>query len=321
MLLRQTLEGSGDDRTWCTEQRGKEVVGIDVALTGGTDHAGEDFLGLRAAWGSIAATDLAVDDGRAHRVFGSPAGRVDPGIPQEREHGREFQGEMIRKARRVGQSGRGLDEPAEARQQVPARDGETLIGDRARIAPVAKREGVREHGLHAGGPGAAWMIEAQRATPADQMSKTRLMQGLGEPAIRRPPVTHQDAIEVLAQYRGRVGTASTGTDGVHGGVRRRKRPEPVQHRAMQHGHQTTRGHRHPEARAQQRRDLLQRHPVVFVQQDDEGHRLGTEVDTGRAQRIRRLQRMPALRAAATRDAAPPATSKRRTIGRTTGRSS
>lgn len=310
-------------------------MGIDVALTGGADHAGEDLLGLRAAQRAIAATDFAVDDGRAHGVFGSPVGRVDAGIPQEGEHGGKLDGEMVREAPRVGEGRRGVDETAEACAQVPACDGEAVIGDRVRVAPVAKRKGVREEGLYACRPGAARMVEAQRATPAKQVRDTRLMLGLGESAIRRPPVTHEDAIEVRAQDRGRVVKAPTGTNRVHGGVWCRKRPEPVEHGAdpppgfigtddgtpanlvaqggigrrgdaggaMQHVHQTPGRHRQPEALAQQRRDLLQRHTVVFVQQDDEGHRLGAEVDAGRPQRVRRLPGMPALRAAATRDAA------------------
>ena len=50
--------------------------------------------------------------------------------------------------------------------------GETLIGDRLRIAPIAEREGVGEDGLHAGRPGAPRMVGVEQTTPAEQMRQT-----------------------------------------------------------------------------------------------------------------------------------------------------
>ena len=61
---------------------------------------------------------------------------------------------MGREALGRGQGGRNVDEPAQAGEQAPMGHGETLIGDRLRIAPIAEREGVGEDGLHAGRPGA-----------------------------------------------------------------------------------------------------------------------------------------------------------------------
>ena len=48
--------------------------------------------------------------------------------------------------------------------------GETLIGDRLRIAPIAEREGVGEDGLHAGRPGAPRMVGVEQTTPAEHFS-------------------------------------------------------------------------------------------------------------------------------------------------------
>ncbi|MGH9347756.1 MAG: hypothetical protein ACRD26_10875 [Vicinamibacterales bacterium] len=52
--------------TWRTPHRGEEVIGIDVALTSGTNDAGKDLLRSCAAQCAIAATDFALgDNGRA----------------------------------------------------------------------------------------------------------------------------------------------------------------------------------------------------------------------------------------------------------------
>ena len=58
----------------------------------------------------------------------------------------------------------------------------------------------------------------------------------------------------------------------------------------------------PEAVTQQRRDLLERYADVLVQEHNQGHGTGPEVHIGGPQRVGRLQRMPALDAAATGDA-------------------
>ncbi len=162
------------------------------------------------------------------------------------------------------------------------------------------------------------------------------MQGVAKLAIRRPAVAHQHAIEIGAERRRRVVETAAGTTGVDRGVRGRERPQPLQHRAdpppgfvrgddatgsdlvaergigrrghagrpMEHGHQPAPGHRQPEALAQQRRDLVERHAKVFVQDDDEGDRLGAKLHACGAQRIRGLQPMPTLHAAATPMTAP-----------------
>ena len=106
-----------------------------------------------------------------------------------------------------------------------------MIGDRVRITPIAERQGVGEDDLHAARPGAPRMVGAERATPAEQMRQTALVQRGGESAIRRPPVADQDTGEVRAQDGGRVVKTAPGTNRIHGGLWRRERPQPVQHGA------------------------------------------------------------------------------------------
>ena len=129
-----------------------------MALTRGADHTREDLLGPCAAGRPIPATDLALDDGGADGVFSAPVGRVDVGGPQEGEHSRELAVEMPGEALGRRQSGRRVDEPAQAGKQAPAGPSEALLGDRVGIPPIAEREGVGEDGLHAGCPRAPRMV-------------------------------------------------------------------------------------------------------------------------------------------------------------------
>ena len=153
ILLRGGFEGGGDHRPWGLEQRGEEVVEVETALPCGADDAGEDLLGLRATLRAIAATDLAIDHGGPDGVLGSPVGRVDVDGPEEGEHGREFAVEMGGEALRRGQGGCRVDKPSQAGEEAAAGDGEAMLGDRLRIAPIAERQGGGQDGLHAGGPG------------------------------------------------------------------------------------------------------------------------------------------------------------------------
>ena len=180
------------------------------------------------------------------------------------------------------------------------------------------------------------MIRGQRASPAQQVSQTRLMQRCGEAAIRRPPISHQDAVEVGAQDLGRVGEATPLADPIHHGLRRRVRPQPVPHRAdapaglvgaddgapadlctqggvrrrshpgraMQHVHEASGRHRQPEALLQERGHLRERHADLFVQARNQRDGARPQVDVGGPHRVRALQRMSALHAAPTLCALP-----------------
>ena len=307
-----------------------------MALTRGADHTREDLLGPCAAGRPIPATDLAIDDGGADGVFSAPVGRVDVGGPQEGEHSRELTVEMPGEALGRRQSGRRVDEPAQAGKQAPAGPSEALLGDRVGIPPIAEREGVGEDGLHAGCPRAPRMVGTERATPAEQMCQAALVQRAGEAAIGRPSVADQHTGEVRAQDRDRIVKATPGADRIHGGLRCRERPQPVQHgtdapasfirtddgtppdlsaesrvrgrrypgRAMQDLSKSSRRDRQPEPVLQQCCDLLQRHAHVFVQQDRKRHGARTELYACRAQGVGGLQRVPALHAVPACDAAP-----------------
>ena len=69
ILLRRGVESRRDNRSWRPQQRGKEVVEVDMALPRRADHTREDLLGPRAAGRAIPATDLAIDDGGADGVL------------------------------------------------------------------------------------------------------------------------------------------------------------------------------------------------------------------------------------------------------------
>ena len=307
-----------------------------MALTRGADHTREDLLGPCAAGRPIPATDLAIDDGGADGVFSAPVGRVDVGGPQEGEHSRELAVEMPGEALGRRQSGRRVDEPAQAGKQAPAGPSEALLGDRVGIPPIAEREGVGEDGLHAGCPRAPRMVGTERATPAEQMCQAALVQRAGKAAIGRPSVADQHTGEVRAQDRDRIVKATPGADRIHGGLRCRERPQPVQHgtdapagfirtddgtppdlsaesrvrgrrypgRAMQDLSKSSRRDRQPEPVLQQCCDLLQRHAHVFVQQDRKRHGARTELYACRAQGVGGLQPVPALHAVPACDAAP-----------------
>ena len=152
ILLRREVERRGDNRTWRPQERGEEVVEVDMALTRSADHTREDLLGPRAAGRAIPPTDLAIDDGGANGVFGAPVGRLHVGGPQEGEHGRELAVEMGGEALGRRQRRCRVDEPAQANEQAPMSHGEAMIGDRVRITSIAEREGGGEDSLHAGGP-------------------------------------------------------------------------------------------------------------------------------------------------------------------------
>ena len=160
------MEGLGHGGVRTPEQRGKEFGEVDEPLSCGADDAGEDLLGLRAAGRPIAATDFAIDDGRADGLLGTPVGGVHLGRPQEGEDGGEL---AVRDGRRsVGRPagrGRRVEEPPEAREQAPAGHGEAVIGERVCRPSAAEREGVGEDRLHAGRPRTVRMIRGQRACP------------------------------------------------------------------------------------------------------------------------------------------------------------
>ena len=106
----------------------------------GTYDAGEDLLGVGALAGAVAAAHLADDDGGSDGLFGALVGGVDRRVPEEREDGGEFAGQMGGKALGVVQRRRVVDQPAEPGEQSAAGGGQTVVAQTAGVAPVAQRE-------------------------------------------------------------------------------------------------------------------------------------------------------------------------------------
>ena len=307
----------------------KSSVRSTRPLPCGADHAGEDLLGLRAPGCPIAATDFTVDDGGANGVFGTPVGGLHLGRPQEGEHGSELAVEMGGEALGGRQGGRRVEESPEAREQAPAGHGEAVLGDRVRLPSITECEGVGEDRLHAGRPRTARMIRGQGARSAHQVRQTRLMQRRRAAAIRRPPVSHQDAVKVGAQHLGRLVEAAPVANAIHRSLRRGKRPQPVPHRAdppaglvgahdgtaadlcaqrgvgrgghagraMQHLHEPPGRHRQPEALPQECGHLGEWHADLLVQARNQCDGARPQVDVGGPHRVRGLQRMATLHAA------------------------
>ena len=104
---------SGDNGFGGAQHRGDQRRQVEAALAGGAHDAGEDLLGVGAVAGAVAAAHLADDHGGPDGLFGAPVGGVERGVPQEQEHGREFGGQVRRKALGVVERRRGVDQPTE----------------------------------------------------------------------------------------------------------------------------------------------------------------------------------------------------------------
>ena len=114
---RRQAEYVGDDGLGGTQHRGDQRRQVEVALACGTYDVGEDLLGVGALTGAVAAAHLADDDGGSDGLFGAPVGGVDRRVPQEREDGGEFAGQMGGKALGVVVRRRLVDQPAEPGEQ------------------------------------------------------------------------------------------------------------------------------------------------------------------------------------------------------------
>ena len=110
------------------------------------------LLGVGALAGAVAAAHLADDDGAPDGLFGAPVGGVDRRVPQEREDGGEFAGQVRGETLGVVQRRRVVDQPAEPGEQSAAGGGQAVIAQTAGIAPVAQREAGLQGVLHLSGP-------------------------------------------------------------------------------------------------------------------------------------------------------------------------
>ena len=157
------------------------------------------------------------------------------------------------------------------------------------------------------------------------------MESLCEAAIRRPAIADDNAREVTAQQDLGFGIAAALLNGIDRRLRGRDGPEPLQaagdfpagfvrrhdgaasnllaqggigrprlsRRAMHGVHQPAGRDSQAVLLTQERRDFAEREAQLFVEDHRERDGLRPELDAGSTQRIRRLQRMPALHAPAT----------------------
>jgi hypothetical protein len=137
-------------------------------------------------------TYLAIHDGRAQRLLGSPIRRVECAIQEKAEDGRKFGREMRR-----GMVAAGTvpgDEVEQPRQQMPGSDVAAVCGD------VTGREDRACRVRPAHRLNVAWLRRPRVrvgdvAAAPDRMRQARVMCRPIELAIRAPAVADKDAVE------------------------------------------------------------------------------------------------------------------------------
>lgn len=97
-------------------------------------------------------TYLAIDDGRAQRLFGSPIRRVECAIKEKAEDGRKFGREMRRETVAAGTVPG--DEVGQPRQQMPGSDSAAMCGDVTGREDLARGFHGRYPFASGGGPAA-----------------------------------------------------------------------------------------------------------------------------------------------------------------------
>ena len=163
------------------------------------------------------------------------------------------------------------------------------------------------------------------------MRETGLMCRVFEAAIRHPAVAHEDAGKIGAEQRRGFRKSAPRLNDIHGRLGRRRRPQPLQVRihfpsgligcddgtsadllaegfirrggalrGPTHGmHEAAGRDRESPPLAKQRGNLAERQSELLIQHDSQRHGCGAELRAGRADRIRRLQRVAPLDAPAT----------------------
>lgn len=300
------------------------------------EDTGEHLLRLGAAGGTIAAAHFSGDDRGPERVFGAPVRGVDGiRVEQEREHRRKLDREMGSEIARDATGARAIDEGVELIVQMATGDRQPMSRYLAAPKAIARGERALQDALDVRREMVLAVIGDQRATPPEQMGQTGLMNRVIEAAIGRPPVAHQRPGEVGAEDRGGLLEAAARQNGVHGRVGCGERPEPLQLAAdfparfigtddgtvtdlrsqrvvggtraiggaVQRVDEAARRDVEAKAVAKQGADFGEWQAQLRVQHRRERDRLRPKLRRGRAQRIGRLQRMPALHAATTGAAA------------------
>ncbi len=336
-------EGGGDTRHALSEQVADHSEGVEVPLATRAEQRREHLLGLRAAPRAITARDFAIHDGRARRcsarqfvasIVGSYKKLKRAAHSRSRGAAtRRTSGTVVGRSRAIGQ----------ARLQLAASHGHAVGGDRAsRVAAIPYLRGLLQHRLDLGREGRAGMIGVQLATAAEQVGETGLMRGPIKLSIGGPAIAHEHARKVGPEERRRLVEAAARVNGIDGGVRRRAHPQPLQLRAdpppgfVGHDHRTLtdrldqrrvgrRGlsggamegvdhapgrNRQPEVLLKDAGHLADGHTELLVQDRRGRHRARADLGGGRAERIGRLQGMPALDAAPTPLTLPDVDAKR-----------
>ena len=149
------------------QQRREDVSRIEAALIEGAKDRGEDLLGLGAARGAVAATDLAGDDGRTNRVFGARVGGIDGGLAEEGEQSAGLGGQMRGEALDVRHGrARGRQHVEDLLEQPPAGDRQSVRRHVAGRGAVPEREGLLQARLDLARQRTPRMIAAPQPAPA-----------------------------------------------------------------------------------------------------------------------------------------------------------
>ena len=204
-------------------RKAEEHNGFGGAQHRGTAEAGRGRVGGRCArrWRGPAGCRRRGGCGCRR----TPCGRTERGVPQEQEHGREFGGQVRRKALGVVERRRGVDQPTEPGGESAAGRGHPVLAQFSRVAAVPQVEAGPQDRLHLARPATVGMILPQLLAALEQVVETRLVQSVVA-AIRRPPVAHEHAGVVGPQHRGGIGEPPAGADGVDRRLRGDERPQP-----------------------------------------------------------------------------------------------
>ena len=237
---------------------------------------------------------------------------------------------MPGKALGVVQRWRCVNEPTEPGHESAADRCQTVLAQLAVVAAVTHGKARLQDRLHLPGPETVGMIFLQFLASSEQVIQAGLVQrgSVGGSDTTPHPVAHEHPVEVGPQNRDGIVEPAAGANGVDRRLRGNERPQPVADgthpppgfirrdyrrvadllaqrrvgrrgvtgRAVQQVREAARRHLQAERGPQHVGDLCQRYAHLGVQLDDQRHDAGAQLRTGRAQRIRGLQRVAALHA-------------------------
>ena len=115
-----------------------------------------------------AAIDFACDHRRTNGLLGAPVGGVDRGRAQEPEEGAPLAIEMRDKPLHVRHDRRPVEHASELLFEMPARDGDTVLRNRACGVAIAHRQRPLQEILHVAGNAGVRMRLLQFSGPADR---------------------------------------------------------------------------------------------------------------------------------------------------------